>query len=132
MGRARKRPGVAAGLAVIYPGLGHVYLRAWAGALLWATMVALTAVVFVPEEIITEIRGVGDVVAAVSSLPPETYLVIAGVVVLNVLDAYRTAKQANAAVSGTRCPHCNRELDEELSFCHWCTAELRAENKPSQ
>lgn len=33
--RSGKRLWLASALAVIYPGLGHVYLREWLRALLW-------------------------------------------------------------------------------------------------
>lgn len=122
-----KRPWVAALLALVYPGLGHVYVQSWHRALLWFGAVVLTAVLFIPQGVFTGVAAVGDVPAALSQVPTEAVAAIALVAAFNVVDAYITARQTNV-VEGVRCTRCNKPVDEELSFCHWCTLEFQGEH----
>jgi hypothetical protein len=48
-----------------------------------------------------------------------------------MLDAYCVAKRGNeqtAVMEGTDCPHCGKEVDPDLDFCHWCTERITREN----
>jgi len=114
---------------VLYPGLGHVYLRAYGRALLWFAMSVTTAVLVVPES--SDVGTSLDALVGVyTGLPPSALGAIVAVTAFSVLDAYWLA------VTGTppdgdgggspRCPDCGKELDASMSFCPWCAHELDA------
>ncbi|KOX96145.1 zinc ribbon domain-containing protein [Halorubrum sp. ASP1] len=147
--RTRRRPWLAALLALVVSGLGHAYLRRWARGLGWYLTVAAAVFVFVPESAISGALA-GDP-PAVSEVAPA-----AAVVVASVVDAYvvavrhnRTSERdsdasratgspdtvpgpgaASAEVAGgeaepesgetIRCPECGRETDPTFDFCQWC------------
>lgn len=126
---SRKRPWLAALLAFLYPGLGHLYLRAWLRALAWFLLAMLTAALVVPESVISamESGGLEALLAATESLPPEVLAPLFVVRGLNVLDAYLLARRGDAPDSGeasATCPNCGRDLDADLDFCPWCTHRL--------
>ena len=127
-GRGRKRPWLAALLAFAYPGLGHVYLREWARALLWFGVALMSASLLVPEAAVPSTLSVSSLEAMVQTLPLTTTVAFGLVTGLSVVDAYWLARTANERrerpVAGDRCPNCGRDLDSDLEFCHWCTAEL--------
>jgi hypothetical protein len=65
--------------------------------------------------------------AASRAIPTEANVAILFVTSLSMLDAYMMASAGNrerAVEEGATCPHCGKELDEDLEFCHWCTADL--------
>ena len=135
--RSGKRPWLAAALAVIYPGLGHVYLREWLRALLWFGLMFATAALALPESAIPE-SGSGfsldAIMAASRALPIEASVAIFVLSVLNIVDAYRLARQrkqvtetATQTEGKTQCPHCGRETDPEFDFCQWCSEPLDAD-----
>lgn len=94
---SRKRPWLAAGLAVLYPGVGHVYLRAWLRALAWFGLAFLTATVVVPESVLQagEQGGARAFYDAFVALDPVTILPLLVVNALNAVDAYLTARRSN-------------------------------------
>jgi len=115
-------------LTVIVPGLGHAYLRLWGRALLWFLLVVGTLVALVPGW--SSASSVDDLVAIAEGLDPVVSLVLLGVSVLCLLDAYLMTSRHNDRARGDRtgamasCPECGRELDGDIDFCHWCTARL--------
>lgn len=127
--RNRTRAFVAAVLATIYPGLGHVFLRTWFRAFAWFGLSILTAAVVVPPDVVaaTETGNLGAIWEASRNLPTEAVLAILAVRILNVVDAawlgLRPRTPARSA-EGPTCPNCGRELDADLDFCHWCTTPL--------
>lgn len=124
-GGSHKRPWLAALFAVLVPGLGHVYLQAWLRALLWFWMAVLSFVLFVPEELVDGVASFGDAIALSTELPIEAQLALFVVIAISAADAYWQATQTRQRVTGERCPHCGREIDDlELEFCHWCTEPL--------
>ena len=136
------RPWIAAFLAFLYPGLGHLYLRAWLRAVTWfgvaiATVWWLIETGAIPQSTVTAMGegGVGAMLAASRSLPLEVVVSLFVVRALNVVDAFLTARQQAdddaAAVAAGTCPECGRELDEDLDFCPWCTARLSGESEES-
>ncbi|MFD1586913.1 DUF6677 family protein [Halorientalis brevis] len=129
-GTARKRPWLAALLAFIHPGLGHVYLREWLRALLWFGLVLTTASFMVPEGIVPETVTVDSLMQMSRALPVESVLALASITIMSMVDAYWMATQRNQqrerTEAGARCPNCGRDVDDDLDFCHWCTTELDA------
>lgn len=122
----RRRPWLAAVLAVFVPGLGHVYLRSWARALGWLWVVILSVVLFVPEQLVTCADSFYGTLALSSAFPREAQFAVVGAIALSAGDAYRQAGRTNGRAVGRRCPHCGHELEggAELDFCHWCTEPL--------
>jgi hypothetical protein len=127
-GTSRKRPWLAALLALGYPGLGHLYLREWARALLWFGLTLLTASLLVPQSIVPETVSVASMRQAARAMPIEATLGLLVVGILNVADAYwfavRNNREVTQTADGRRCPNCGEEIDEDIDFCHWCTTEL--------
>ena len=121
-----KRPWLAALLAFVYPGLGHVYLRSWLRALIWFGLAVLTAAAFIPETLLAGVDSLDGAIAVSRELPTDALLALLGVTALNVIDAYLIARGTGTGEDDApECPHCGRELDEDLAFCHWCTNQVR-------
>ena len=129
-GDVKKSPLIAAVLALLYPGLGHVYLRRWGRALLWFVLIVSTVVALIPEAAVPTELSVDALLAARSSIPGRVALFTLGISALSVVDAYRIASQSDdesatqADADTVSCPNCGKELDEDLDFCHWCTTRL--------
>lgn len=124
-GDSHKRPWLAAFCAVLVPGLGHVYLRAWFRALLWFWLVVVSFVLFVPEELVNGVESLGDAMTFSAELPIEAEIALFVVIAFSAIDAYWQAARTKQRADGHRCPHCGRELDDlDLDFCHWCTEPL--------
>jgi len=135
-----KRPWVAVLLAVLYPGLGHLYLRLWGRAILWFVFIVTATTLLVPGDVYPSTFSLEAVLGAAQAIPVVVSLVVLALSALNVVDAYLMARRmdgrsdstTDAAGLGTgggddgtrSCPNCGKELDENLDFCHWCTTEL--------
>lgn len=113
-----KRPWLAALLATLITGLGHLYLREWFRAAMWYGFALSAALLFIPDATIQAMIDHGTRPPLVEIAP------ILTVQLLSVVDAYRLARRRNAMAGKTPCPHCGRPLDEDLQFCHWCTTQL--------
>jgi uncharacterized paraquat-inducible protein A len=106
-------------------GLGQLYLRRWRRAIGWLVVLLGVNVIFIDQAAVTGIQN-GELMAVLSLLP----VLIVGMIC--VLDAYvlahvtntSTEKSAPAATKHPPCPNCGKELDTELTFCHWCTTEI--------
>jgi hypothetical protein len=128
----RRRPLVAGLLGFLYPGLGHLYLRAWVRAIAWFALALVTAAMVVPESAITAFQqqGIDGLIAASQDFTLEVTGSLLVVRVLNVVDAYLTglrqeqATVESAAETAATCPNCGGELDDDIDFCPWCTVEL--------
>lgn len=127
--RSTKRPWLAAFLALLQPGLGHLYLREWLRAVMWFGFFLSSIALFLPESVFTAAQsgGLQAYIDAVSKLSLQTMLPILTVEFFNIFDAYWMALRRNRtveAVAGERCPACGREVDDDLDFCQWCTTPL--------
>ncbi|MFC7187441.1 DUF7575 domain-containing protein [Halorubrum yunnanense] len=91
----RRRPWLAALLALVVSGLGHAYLRRWARGLGWYVAVTAAVFVFVPESAIS---------GALAGDPPPVREVApaAAVVGASVIDAYVVAIRNNRAYERER------------------------------
>lgn len=127
---SRKRPWLAVALALVYPGLGHAYLREWLRSVLWFGLVLATTALALPAAAVPEPGSgfsVEAVMAASRALPAEATLALFVLSILNMVDAYRLAREWNQRLdpaNGNRCPHCGNETDPDLDFCQWCTEPL--------
>ncbi|OLZ41615.1 hypothetical protein A6E15_11750 [Natrinema saccharevitans] len=131
---SQKRPWLAALLAALATGLGHLYLRRLRRALGWIVVSFGASVAFVdPAAVDALLAGNGT---------PETLLAVAPmllVVGLSTVDAYLLAYTQGTSTSTstpsetvtTDCPHCGHELDPDLEFCHWCTRAVENADRES-
>ena len=125
---SRKRPWLAALLAGLLTGFGHLYLRRWRRALGWlAGSFAATTLFVDPAAAEALVNGTVTRENLVETAP---MFVVGG---LSVIDAYLLARAQNTAaespsdadaVERASCPHCGKELDPDLEFCHWCTRSV--------
>ncbi|WP_290811064.1 zinc ribbon domain-containing protein [Halovivax sp.] len=135
----------AAGLSVLLPGAGHALLRDWTRAALFAAMFVATVVMLLPVQelwasadgAITDVPatvadGVAIVEAETSALAQFTvmFLVLfaavdAGLRGLGIADGPANDDDAPA------CPSCGKPLDDDLTFCHWCTTRIEREDEPA-
>lgn len=137
---SRKRPWLAAVLSILYPGLGHLYLRSWLRAVVWFLLALMTASLVLPESVANayETGGFEAMVSAMQAVPLATMAPVLVVSGLCVLDAYVSARRDIAyGVGGSEppenaCPVCGKELDEELDFCPWCTTRIEWEESTSR
>ncbi|MFB6254882.1 MAG: hypothetical protein ABEI06_09755 [Halobacteriaceae archaeon] len=122
------RPWIAAVLAFVYPGLGHIYLRSWLRAAMWFLLAFLTASFIIPEQAITafEQGGLTSFLQVTSSLPLSTLFPLFVVRLLNIVDAFLTGRSQSQSPQPDHptCPECGKELDDDLDFCPWCTTRL--------
>lgn len=133
-----RRPWLASLLALLYPGAGHAYLREWGRALLWFILTMGAAVLVVPADAIEQTGPVTDpasFIAATRAIQEATPLFgtisIFVIIGFSVVDAYMLAREAKETTNTETstdeldtCPECGKPLDEDLSFCHWCTTEF--------
>jgi hypothetical protein len=118
-------------MGLLAPGLGHVYLRVWARAIAWFFLAIAAIAVLLPESAYTAVESGGfeAAIEASASLPARVYLASLTVRVASAMDAgllgLRTSvTNAPGADDGRSCPHCGRELDDDLDFCPWCTTRF--------
>lgn len=131
-----QRPWLAGLLALVYPGLGHVYLRRWGRALVWFGVIVVAAVVVLPTGAFEEIGIIPDpasLQAMAETIQADastiSLIAVSSVIVVSVVDAYVIAREGqetsnNEEEEGPPCPECGKPLDEDLGFCHWCTTRL--------
>jgi hypothetical protein len=120
MESTRKRPWLAAVLALPITGLGHLYLRRWQRAVGWLLVVTAATVLFVPSGVVET-----PLTLAGTSFVEATPLFF--VVGLSAIDAFLLARQENLVTeihSAQRCPHCYREHHVDVGFCEWCGVSL--------
>jgi hypothetical protein len=124
---SQKRPWLAAALALVYPGLGHLYLRSWLRSLMWFGLVSSALLVLVPPSAVGPTGSPGAVLTVawetVRGLSLQTQGLLAAIVAMEAFDAYVLALRGQGPDVDS-CPRCRRELDEDLDFCHWCSASL--------
>jgi len=121
-----RRPLVAAALAVPLPGLGHAYARAWIRALLWVALFGASLWFLTPDGVLSGSLSPATL-GELYSTDADLLLFVLAVWVMNVVDAYLTTSRSNRrARQEQTCPHCGKELDGDLEFCHWCTSPLDA------
>ena len=125
-----KRPWLAAMLAFVYPGLGHIYLREWLRAILWFFLVVTSSTLLVPADAVPGTLSAEALLEAAGNVPPEAALALVSITVFSMVDAYWVAKRRNeqvAVMEGNTCPHCGKDVDPDLDFCHWCTERITPE-----
>lgn len=121
------RAAIAIGLSVLYPGLGHVYLREWLRAIAWFAIAILAAMLVMPVELVeaTETEGLSVLLRTSEFLTFEAITALLAIRMLNAIDAAILALKPTTPEQPTNnCPNCGGELDDDLDFCPWCTRHL--------
>lgn len=133
-----RRSLIAAVLALVYPGLGHVYLRAWLRAIAWFLVALFAAAMVMPESAYAayETDGFSGLIEVSRNLPLDALLSMTVVRVLNAMDAYLTGLQKSTTeeppeAPRSTCPECGKDLDEDLDFCPWCSTRLAPDHDES-
>ncbi|WP_254863748.1 zinc ribbon domain-containing protein [Halovivax gelatinilyticus] len=135
----------AAGLSLVFPGTGHALLRDWVQAFLFGTLFIASIFLLLPVEQLwdvasetsaTSVSGFREISAETSAIIDEetgtierftmSFLVLfaalhAGIQGLGITD------QPGEHDDVPACPHCRKPLDDDLTFCHWCTTRLEEE-----
>ena len=122
-GTGRKRPVLAAVLALVYPGLGHLYLRRWFRALVWFGLTASAVFLLVPPTTVPSGAGFVETFSAMTSsiqdLSLQNQLLLISMTALQMLDAYMLALDSDPArqqaADEESCPNCGKELDDDVS-----------------
>lgn len=122
----------AAGLSVLLPGAGHVLIRDWMRALAFGGVFVAALAIFLPPT--EQIAAVGSVSDGMTLVTEETdtisQFVLSFIVLFAAIDATFRAmgfppnSNAGEDTDGPSCPQCGKPLDEDLTFCHWCTTRL--------
>jgi len=123
----KKRPWLAALLTLLVSGLGHVYLREWLRSLVWFSLYLVSFQVLVPKDIRPAELSPAAYQEMAEALPLDAALALASIAIFGMLDAYWLAKRTHRDAeveAGETCPHCGKDIDEDLEFCHWCTNPL--------
>jgi len=122
-----RRAWLAAALALVYPGLGHLYLRLWARSVVWFGVLAGATFFLLPQVAVGPQPGPAAVVdaagAAWSSTSVRSRALLAGMVALQSVDAFLLAATGGDAGEES-CPACGEGLDDDVAFCPWCAEPL--------
>ncbi|ELY59574.1 zinc ribbon domain-containing protein [Natronolimnohabitans innermongolicus] len=122
----------AAGLSVFLPGAGHLVLREWLRALLFGSLYFATVWLFFPIEEMAAAGSTSEMMDLAADVDMLSQLTLIFVTLIAALDATFRAlgyppESTDDGDAGPSCPHCGKELDEDLEFCHWCTTRLEPE-----
>lgn len=130
---------LAAVLSVLMPGAGHVLVRDWLRAVAFAGLFLAARAFLLPIEAAAAagpVTGYGDLLEYSRILAEETdtttQFLLSFIALFAAMDAtFRVlgvnSGRGSGADDGTTCPECGKDLDEDLEFCHWCTARLEPE-----
>ncbi|RQG88926.1 zinc ribbon domain-containing protein [Natrarchaeobius halalkaliphilus] len=125
----------AAGLSVLLPGAGHALIRDWLRTLVFAGLYLTAAVLFLPSP--EQIAAAGSITDSMELVTQEIdtmgQFILSFIVLFAAIDAtFRSLGfppgSNSKAADGPTCPHCGKELDQDLSFCHWCTTRLEPQD----
>lgn len=119
-------------LSLLYPGLGHIYLRAWVRALVWFGVVLSAVALVLPTDLLVTITtGTVASVAGLDAQIPTVTLVVLAVVarVLCALDAWWTHGQRTDDGAHAHCHECHRSVEATVEFCHWCLEPVESDHE---
>jgi drug/metabolite transporter (DMT)-like permease len=92
MHRNYPKPIVAAVLALVYPGIGHLYLKRWLRAVFWFVVIFTGTVIFIPKGAFDE-----SILDGAKSIPAVDLILFVAIYIGSSLDAYRLAKQERSS-----------------------------------
>jgi hypothetical protein len=119
----RGRHVTALALSLLYPGLGHLYVRSWYRALGWylGGLVVLLAVSPDALSALLAARTVEAALLASRSMPVGTLVVVLlGSRVLGTADVWWLLRRRTGNDGTTHCDSCSRARDPDVAFCPWC------------
>ncbi|QLG50861.1 zinc ribbon domain-containing protein [Natrinema halophilum] len=130
---------LAAGLSVIMPGAGHVLVRDWLRAAVFAGLFFIASALFLP---IDQIAAAGPITSYDGVLEQATIMaeetdamaqfLLSFIALFAAIDATVRAlgypPGSDTKTEGLMCPECGKEIDGDLEFCHWCTTRLDPES----
>ena len=125
-------------LSLVFPGAGHLLVRDWIRAFFFASFFVAMVVLFLPLEAIGDAAIEGSFTDAAALVESETstieQLTLYSVVMFAAFHAGLkalglTEPPGGDGGGGEGCPHCGKPLDNDLSFCHWCTTRLEVEEE---
>jgi hypothetical protein len=122
----------AAVLSVLLPGSGHVLIRDWMRALAFGGIFVTAVVLFFPSaEQLAAAESMSGMMTIVSEETDTlSQFVISFIILFAAIDAtfrsmgFPPGSNAGNEEDGPSCPQCGKPLDEDLTFCHWCTTRL--------
>ncbi|MFP8888933.1 zinc ribbon domain-containing protein [Natrialbaceae archaeon A-CW2] len=119
---------IAAGLSLLWPGVGHAMIREWIRALFFSGLFITAMALSFTTEQITAVSSLGELVALftqeASTIDQIALSFLAVLAATDTLFRGVAASGPSADQDGPACPQCGRPLDEDLEFCHWCTTRL--------
>lgn len=122
----RRRRSTAVLLSLLYPGLGHLYVRSWHRALGWylgglAGLGLLFAVTPGVTAALVASQSIDAAVRAARELPVDALVVVVlGLRLLGSADVWWVLRRRARGMAPTRCDSCARERESDLNFCPWC------------
>ncbi|ELZ07700.1 DUF7575 domain-containing protein [Natrialba aegyptia] len=123
---------VIGGLSLLVPGAGHALLRDWLRAFAFGGLFIAAGLFFLPTAEIAAADSFADsMTIATQETERITQFLFSFIALFAAIDATFRAlgvppgRGSNDA-DGPTCPTCGKELDEDLSFCHWCTTRLES------
>lgn len=132
----------AAGLSVLLPGAGHALIRDWARAIIFTGLYFATIAFLVTTDQLATASSISEAMRISSEISTRNWFILSFIVLFATIDATFRAMRyplgSNQTGDGPSCPECGKELDEELSFCHWCTTRIEppaatdAEEEPAR
>lgn len=136
-GSSGKRAWLAVLLSFLVPGVGHLYLREWLRAGFWFLTVLLAGNLLIPMDAVPADGSFVEIITETyRAAPLVAKLALVGLTFLCMLDAYwlatRSRPRSTTGAGSLTCPNCGKEVDEDLDFCHWCSAELTAPERPAE
>lgn len=125
---------LAAGLSVLMPGAGHALVRDWLRAVGFAGLFLAASAILLPIDQVAALGPItssGDLSKYATVMTEETgqmtQFFLSFIALFAAIDATFRAlgfPPGGTDDDGATCPHCGKEIDEELEFCHWCTTRL--------
>ncbi|WP_247729422.1 zinc ribbon domain-containing protein [Halovivax limisalsi] len=135
----------AAALSLVFPGSGHALLRDWVQAFLFGTLFVLSIALLLPVDELAALASDSQIssVAQYRAFSTEVSATIeanTGLLEQFTLSFLALFAAIHAGMRGLQltgepesgeatpsCPHCGKPLDDDLTFCHWCTTRLDEE-----
>ncbi len=118
---------IAASLSLLFPGIGHAVIRDWVRAMFFSGLFVMAIALAFSTDQLSAMTSIDGIWTALTQETSQLDRFMFGFLVLfAATDAlFRGLGTIGSNdVEGPTCPHCNRELDTDLEFCHWCTARL--------
>lgn len=118
---------VAASLSLLFPGIGHAVIRDWIRALFFSGLFVMAIALSFTTDQLAAMTSIDGMIAVYEDTSRIDRFLLSFLVLFTATDALL---RGLGTVGGDRdhdgpsCPHCNKPIDEELEFCHWCTTRL--------